>query len=206
MGALNPKVTEYISQSQPFAQPVLQHLRTLVHKVCPEVEEEMKWSFPNFTYKGKILCSLAAFKHHCSFGFWLAGAMTSMEPYKTPGAKGGSGMGDFGKLTSVKDLPSNKIITACIKEAMQLTDDGVVLKKAPVKAATELPVPPDFEQMLSKNKKAKTIFQKFPPSHRKEYIQWITEAKTEATRQNRINTATEWIAEGKGRNWKYDRK
>lgn len=203
----NLKIDEYITKAQPFAQPILEHIRKVVHNTCKDVEETMKWSFPHFDYKGKMMCSMAAFKQHCALNFWHAANMKSMQAHKEKTkANTGNSMGHFGKISSIKDLPTEKELTKMIKEAMELTDKGTVIKKAAPQKSAEIAVPDYFTKALSKNKKAKVVFEKFPPSHRKEYIQWITDAKTEETRQKRMGTAMEWIAEGKGRNWKYEKK
>lgn len=203
---INPKVDAYIARAQPFAQPVLTYIRKVVHKGCKDVVESMKWGMPGFDYNGKILCNMASFKQHCSFGFWLAHEMKTMESYRNNiEAKSGSGMGQFGKITSIKDLPAEKELILMIKEAMELSDKGVVIKHKPPSAEL-LVVPAELQKALNQNKAAKVIFEKMPPSHRKEYISWINDAKTEATRNNRVATTIEWVAEGKSRNWKYERK
>jgi uncharacterized protein YdeI (YjbR/CyaY-like superfamily) len=146
---------------------------------------------------------MAAFKEHCSFMFWKAKLMK--DPEKILQITEREAMGNFGNIKSLKDLPSDKILIAYIKEAARLNEENIKLparKKAPV---AELKMPADFAAALKKNKKANTIFENFPPGKRKEYIQWITEAKTEDTKNKRIETAVEWIAEGKSRNWKYER-
>lgn len=198
-------VDNYIAKSADFAKPVLHHLRELVHKVCPDVEEKMKWSFPHFDYKGEMMCSMAAFKQHCAFGFWKAVLMK--DHVLTDNARSEISMGHLGRITSVKDLPSDKKIIAWIKEAMQLTDKGV---KLPAKTKTvvkkEVVIPDYLSKALSKNKKAAQTFENFAYSHRKEYLEWITEAKTEETRDRRMATALEWLSEGKSRSWKYARK
>ena len=205
MQNINHLIDDYIAKAQPFAQPVLIHLRKLVHKACPNVKEEIKWSCPHFSYQGKILCSMAAFKQHCSFGFWLESSMTTMKLYRNNTDKT-AGMGSFGKLTSLKDLPTEKELLKCIKEAMELIELGATLKKASPKKSAEIPVPKVLQAALDKNKKAKQVFTNFPPSQRKEYIAWINDAKTAATRISRIETTIEWVSEGKGRNWKYEKK
>jgi uncharacterized protein YdeI (YjbR/CyaY-like superfamily) len=198
MGVRNPQVDAYIAKSADFAQPILGHLRDLVHAACPEVEEAIKWSAPHFQYKG-MLCHMAAFKEHCAFGFWK-GALIVKEPEN--GAE--SAMGQLGRITKLSDLPSKKVLTGYIKEAVKLNESGV---KSPSRSKTkvreELVVPDDLVSALKKNKAAQAAFDKFSPSHKREYVQWITEAKTEATRQRRLETAIEWMAEGKPRNWKY---
>jgi len=195
------RVDEYIVKAQPFAQPILKHLRTLVHKGCADVSETIKWGFPNFSYKGKILCSMAAFKEHCSFNLWLASHMNMTNKAADEG-----GMGIFGKITSLKELPSDTEIVDLLHKAMALTDAGkIIQRKAPAKNAA-VDAPEDFLSLLHKSKKASEYFEKFSPSKKKDYIEWITEAKTESTRARRMTTAIEWIAEGKSRNWKYERK
>lgn len=198
-------IDAYIAKSANFAKPILLHIRQLVHKTCPDVEEKMKWSFPHFDYKGEMMCSMAAFKQHAVFGFWKAALMK--DPVLLETAKSDVAMGHLGKLTSLKDLPSDKKMTAWIKEAMQLTDKGIKLPSKPKSAEKkELVVPDYFIKALSKNKKAKQVFENFAYSHKKEYLEWITEAKTEETRNKRMATALEWMAEGKGKNWKYQSK
>ena len=198
-------IDTYITKSADFAKPILIHIRELVHKACPDVEEKMKWSFPHFDYKGEMMCSMAAFKQHAAFSFWKATLMK--DPILVENAKSETAMGHFGRITSLKDLPSEKKITALIKEAMQLNEKGIKLPAKPkstVKAA--LAVPDYFTKALKKDKKAQQTFDAFPYSHKKEYLQWITEAKTEETRNKRIGIAIEMMSEGKSRNWKYERK
>jgi uncharacterized protein YdeI (YjbR/CyaY-like superfamily) len=192
------RVDAYIAKSPEFARPILTHLREIVHAACPDVEETMKWSRPHFVYKG-MLCGMSAFKEHCAFGFWKSSLILDEKGECVDKASG-----HFGRITAVADLPSKKILTGYIKEAMKLNEAGV---KPPVRAKPKSPsevvVPEDLESALLKNKKAMAGFEKFPPSHKREYIAWITEAKTEATRTRRLETAIEWMAEGKPRNWKY---
>lgn len=195
------RVDVYISYAQDFAQPILRHLRKLVHESCPDVKETMKWSFPHFDYKG-MMCSMAAFKEHCAFGFWKAQIMS--DPKLHAMAQSESAMGHLGKIKSIKDLPSDKILRDYIKEACRLNDEGLKLTQ-PKKTITkkDLVVPADFKKALAGNKKALSVFNTFSNSNKKEYIVWITEAKTTETRLKRLTTAIEWIAEGKIRNWKY---
>ncbi|MBS4064638.1 MAG: YdeI/OmpD-associated family protein [Chitinophagaceae bacterium] len=201
MPTTDSRIDAYIKRSAPFAQPILNHLRKLVHKACPHAEETMKWSFPHFDYKGEMLCSMAAFKQHCVFGFWKASLMK--DPMLMQNAKSETAMGHLGRITSLKDLPSDKQMIAYIKEAMKLNDEGIKVKKEKPTAKKELPTPPDLLAALKKNKKAWAIYEKFPPSHKKEYILWVEDAKREETRSNRIQQTVEWVAEGKQRNWKY---
>jgi uncharacterized protein YdeI (YjbR/CyaY-like superfamily) len=198
MGSRDARVDAYIAKSQDFAKPILTHLRDLVHATCPDVEETMKWSFPHFMYKG-MLCSMASFKEHCAFGFWKSELVL-----ENGGSEPEEGAGSFGRITKLSDLPSKKVLTGYIKKAVTLNEDGVK-KPAPPKPTTpkEVIVPDDLAKALKGNVAAKVTFDKFSPSHKREYIEWITEAKTEATRTKRLQTALEWMAEGKPRNWKY---
>ncbi|KXH83136.1 YdeI/OmpD-associated family protein [Chryseobacterium kwangjuense] len=197
------KIDEYIEKSPVFAQPVLNYLRETIHEVCPEVKEAIKWSYPHFMYHGKILCAMASFKQYCSMGFWLHQEMKTLKDRETTVEE--SSMFSLGKITQIKDLPSKAQLKKMIKEAMELTDMGVTLKKT-APSTTETEVPDYFQTALSKNKNALAVFEKKPPSFRKEYINWITDAKTEATRNKRMEQSLEWIAEGKSRHWKYEKK
>lgn len=199
MGKRDKRIDAYILKSADFAIPILTHLRELVHIACPGVEETMKWSFPVFEYNG-IMCNMAAFKKHCTFGFWKAALMKDKTLIKN--AKSETSMGHLGRITSLKDLPSDKIIIAYIKEAARLNDAGAKVVKKKVEPK-ELIVPPYFIKALKTNKAALKTFGGFSYSNKKEYVEWITEAKTEATRDKRMETALEWMAEGKIRNWKY---
>lgn len=203
MEKYNTKVDEYIELSPDFAKPVLHYLRETIHEVCPDAEEAIKWKFPTFMYKGKILCSITAFKQYCSLGFWLHQEMKTIKELETNAEK--SNMFSLGKITRMEDLPSKILLKKAIKEAMELTDMGVTMKKA-APSKTEIEVPDYFQAALNTNQKALQVFEKASPSFRKEYINWITDAKTETTRHKRMEQALEWISEGKGRNWKYERK
>jgi len=198
MGKRDARVDAYIAKSAEFARPILGHIRELVHSACPEVEEAMKWSSPHFLYKG-MLCHMAAFKEHCAFGFWKGSLIVGSNDGAAEKA-----MGQFGRITKLSDLPSKKMLAGYIREAMKLNDDGV---KSPTRSKPREPrevvVPDDLAKALQKNKKAGVTFEKFSPSHKREYIEWITEAKTETTRSRRLETAIEWMTEGKSRNWKY---
>lgn len=201
MPAIDRRVDEYISKSAEFAKPILIHLRQLVHKTCPDVREMIKWGFPHFDYKGPM-CHMASFKKHCAFGFWKAALMKDKSLMEN--AKSETSMGHLGRITSLKDLPSDKNLIAFIKEAMRLNDAGVKVtsvKKPSVKK--EIKIPEDFIASLKKNKKALVTFEKFSPSHKREYVEWVVEAKREETRKKRIEQAIKWMSEGKPRNWKY---
>jgi len=198
MPTLDPRVDAYIDKSADFAKPILTHVRQLIHEVCPDVKETLKWSMPAFEYKG-ILCGMAAFKEHATFGFWkhsLMGLGDSAEA---------TAMGSFGKLQSLKDLPSDAKVKKLIKEAMRLNDEGIKIEKKVPKEKKELVVPAILLEALAKNAKAAETFDRLSYSHKKEYVQWISEAKTDATRDKRLATTIEWLTEGKARNWKYER-
>ncbi|MEP6927638.1 MAG: YdeI/OmpD-associated family protein [Ginsengibacter sp.] len=203
MGTKDKRVDDYISKSAEFAKPILLHLRSLVHAACPHIEETIKWSFPHFDYKG-MLCSMAAFKQHCAFGFWKTALLKDA---KEMIGKNEYAMGHLGKITSLKDLPPDKQITAWIKEAVKLNDDNVKLPERKKDASKkEIEIPDALQKALNKNKTAATTFSNFSPSHKYEYLEWITEAKTEETQNKRITQTIEWLMEGKSRNWKYVRK
>jgi uncharacterized protein YdeI (YjbR/CyaY-like superfamily) len=197
MPALDPRVDAYIEKSADFAKPILTHIRKLVHKACPGIQETMKWSFPHFDYKGTV-CSMASFKQHCALGFWKQSLLESDAFPKNKTA-----MGSFGRITSVKDLPSDKVIIELIGQAVELNEKGVKVAKKPVERK-ELVVPKDLTAALAKNKPAKAAFDKFSYSHKKEYVQWIEEAKTDATRNKRLAATVELLSEGKSKNWKYE--
>ncbi|MBC7850800.1 MAG: DUF1801 domain-containing protein [Chitinophagaceae bacterium] len=200
----NSNVDSYIARAAPFAQPVLEHLRELIHKTCPDVAETIKWGMPAFDYKGS-LCSFASFKNHCSFGFWKAGIMEDGESLRGDESK--NAMGNIGKITSVKDLPSNKVMVKWLKEAMRLNDEGIKVPKTISKHSKKVVITPDYlVPALKKNKAAWVTFDKGSPSFKREYVEWITDAKSEATRLSRLQQSIEWLAEGKGRNWKYQSK
>lgn len=203
MEKYNPKVDEYIEKAPEFAKPILNLIREVVHECYPEIEEAIKWKFPTFMYKGKILCSMVSFKQYCSMGFWLHGEMQTIKNLETDAEQ--TNMFSLGKITKMDELPKRPQLKKIILEAMELTDMGVKLKKA-APSKTEIEVPEYFQNALSQNKKALEVFEKASPSFRKEYINWITEAKTETTRDKRMDQALEWISEGKGRNWKYEKK
>jgi uncharacterized protein YdeI (YjbR/CyaY-like superfamily) len=202
---MNPRVDAYLIKVQPFAQPIMRHLRELVHKACPEVEETIKWSRPFFQYRGAILCNMSAFKEHCSFGFW--GEEISAVLREAAVLKEG-GMGSLGRITSVADLPSDKQMLGWIRQAAAFVDSGqytspIAARHKVVKQKTSLNTPAEFKAALQRNKKAAAAFAAFSPSCKREYVEWIAEAKRQETRDKRIATAVEWIAEGKQRNWKY---
>lgn len=196
----DPRVDAYIAQAADFAKPILKHLRKVVHAGCPEVEETIKWGFPHFVYKGNI-AGMAAFKAHCSFGFWK-GALI----FGTERGEESEAMGQFGRITKLSDLPNEKTLVDYVRKAVELNEAGVkVPRPARPKAPRTLVVPNDFASALTKNPKARKTFENFSYSNRKEYVDWVTEARREETRRQRLATSIQWLAEGKSRNWKYER-
>jgi uncharacterized protein YdeI (YjbR/CyaY-like superfamily) len=200
MGSRDPRVDAYIEKSADFARPILAHLRELVHATVPEVAEEVKWGMPAFTYKG-MLCGFAAFKEHAALNFWKHGLIFG-EP------RPDDAMGSFGRITRLEDLPADDVLAGYLREAKRLNDEGVKAprREKPAGERKEPAVPEDLLAALETSPAAMEHFEKFSPSKRKDYVEWITEAKSGATRKKRLDTAVEWIAEGKGRNWKYERK
>jgi len=201
MAPRDKRVDAYIAKAADFAQPIMRELRDIVHEGCPEVEEDIKWGFPHFTYKG-ILCSMAAFKGHCAFLFWKAGRI--LEDTDT---KPGEAMGQFGRITSLKDLPPRRTLLKYVAEAKRLKDQGAKspAKPKPRTQNSQIEVPDYFTAALKKNKQALATFNAFPYSKRKDYVEWVTEAKTDDTRVRRLQTSIEWLAEGKSRHWKYEK-
>jgi uncharacterized protein YdeI (YjbR/CyaY-like superfamily) len=200
-----PPVDAYIAASGDFAQPILHHLREIIHEAVPEVTEEMKWSRPFFVCRGVILCNIAAFKQHCSFGLWGPAAASHM---RADGVAASEGMGSFGKLTSVADLPSRARLVSYLRAAAQAvsTGDRTTLWPRPrTVKSRELTVPDALTTALAKNRTAAERFEAMSPSCRREYCDWIAEARRDETRDRRVATAIEWIAEGKSRNWKYEK-
>lgn len=191
----DPRFDDYIAKAAPFAQPILRHIREMVHAAVPGLTETFKWSMPHFVYKDKNLAGMAAFKAHCAMMIHGDGRQ-------------GDAMGQFGKLASVADLPGDNELKSKIVAAKERIDqEGTALKKKPGGARTakpELPIPPAFAEALDANPAAQATLENFAPSHRREYVEWVSEAKTEATRDRRIAQAIEWLAEGKKRNWKYE--
>jgi uncharacterized protein YdeI (YjbR/CyaY-like superfamily) len=196
MPATDPRIDAYIARAQPFARPVLEELRARVHAACPDAEETLKWSAPAFTYKGRILAVMAAFKQHAAFNLWHGAQVVEA---------GGDaeGMGQFGKLMSVEDLPGKRDFNGFVKAAMKLIDAGETGGRKATTPKPALDTPDDLAAALAKNAKARKTFDGFTPGKRREYIEWLVEAKREETRARRLEQAVEWMAEGKSRHWKY---
>lgn len=198
MGRRDARVDAYIAKSAGFARPILEHLREVVHEACPEAEETLKWGMPHFVHEG-ILCHMASFRAHCAFGFYKSALLFDDTP------KQKEAMGNMGRITSVADLPSRKALVRLVKAARRLNVEGIPAPRARTAPKPPVEPPADLLAALASNAKARATFEGFPPSHRREYVEWIAEAKQEATRQRRLAQAIEWMAEGKSRNWKYER-
>jgi uncharacterized protein YdeI (YjbR/CyaY-like superfamily) len=197
MSGHDPRVDAYIANAAPFAQPILERLRAIVHEAVPGIEETLKWGAPSYVHAGGIVCMMAAFKQHVSFGFWKHElVMGDVER---------DGMGSFGKLRAPGDVPPKRELVALVRKAAKLNEQGVKQAAPARKAAPKPPpdVPPELAAALKRNKAAATAFKGFPPGQQREYCEWIGEAKRDDTRQRRLEQAIEWIAEGKPRNWKY---
>jgi uncharacterized protein YdeI (YjbR/CyaY-like superfamily) len=193
----DPRVDAYIANAAPFAQPILERLRDIVHEAVPGIDETIKWGMPSFVHAGGIVCMMAAFKQHVSFGFW------KHEPVM--GDVERDGMGSFGKLRAPGDVPPKRELVALVRKAAKLNEQGVKRATHGRKAAPKPPpgVPPELAAALKRNRAAATAFKGFPPGQQREYCEWIGEAKRDDTRRRRLEQAIAWIAEGKYRNWKY---
>jgi hypothetical protein len=198
MKSSDSRVDAYIAKAAAFAQPILERLRERVHRACPEIEESLKWGAPSFLYRGKILCSMAAFKQHASFGFWQHAEVMGASVQR-------DGMGSFGKMRALGDAPTQRTLTPLIRKAMDLIDAGGAVpgpRKSPAsRSATD--IPPDLSAALRTDPAASETFNALAPGQRREYVDWIVEAKREQTRGRRVAQAIEWLAEGKPRHWKY---
>ncbi len=201
MGSKDPRIDAYIARAAPFAQPLLERLRSGVHQGCPEVEETIKWSMPFFTVKGRMLAHMAAFKQHCAFGFWQGREVAGQ-------GRDGEAMGQFGRITALADLPPPREMKALVQAAVQRIDLQAATPRAARPAAkTRLPaleMPADLQAALAAQTAARSTYDGLAPSKQREYLEWITEAKRAETRQRRVAQAVEWLAEGKSRHWKYE--
>jgi uncharacterized protein YdeI (YjbR/CyaY-like superfamily) len=193
MAKKDPRVDAYIKSAQPFARPILTHLRKIVHAGCPDCTETIKWRMPFFEHKGPV-CFLSAFKQHAAFGFWKGKRLFGEEDQ--------GAMGHFGRITSIHDLPNQKTLIGYVRKAADLNERGID-KKRPPRGSQKVTVPADLESALTKNSKARKTFENFSYSHKKEYVDWITGAKRNETRKKRLKTAIQWLGEGKPQNWKY---
>jgi uncharacterized protein YdeI (YjbR/CyaY-like superfamily) len=194
----DPRIDAYIARSASFARPILRHLRALVREACPEAQETIKWGMPAFIHHG-ILGGMAAFKAHCTVWFWHRGMAAAIG---RDGAKAAQAMGSFGRITRLADLPADRRLRRYFRQAAKLNESGAPARPRR-KPRKPLPVPADLAAALKKRAKAAQTFRDFNPSPRREYIEWITEAKRPETRQKRVATTIKWLAAGKPRNWKY---
>jgi hypothetical protein len=201
MGERDPRVDAYIAKAEPFARPILEHLRALVHATCPDADETIKWGMPFFVSGGASLCHMAAFKRHAAFGFWRHVEVMG-------GGRPAEGMGSFGKLATLDDLPPKRTLAALLKRAAALNASGTKpVRAAAKKAPAPLPeMPADFAEALDRVPAARAHWEAFSPGHRREYLTWIVDARRAETRAKRIARAVEWLAEGKSQNWKYERR
>ncbi|HYZ47768.1 MAG TPA: YdeI/OmpD-associated family protein [Sphingomonas sp.] len=198
MASTDPRIDAYIDCQAPFARPILSHLRAAVHRACPDVAETLRWQMPAFTYKGQILCQMAAFKAHAVFGFWRSREVTGEVESR-------SAMGQFGRLTSLADLPDDAALDAMIRKAVALIDSGTKAPRPLKHPKPELALPDDLREALAANPAAQAVYEAFPPGQKREYCDWVAEAKRPETRAKRVAQAVEWMAEGKRRNWQYER-
>lgn len=192
----DPRIDAYIARQAAFAQPILAELRARVHAACKETEEAIKWGAPAFLYRGKLIAQMAAFKQHAAFSLWLGKDAVAAKAGQEPA------MGNYGRLASMKDLPGKRETTRHVRAAMALVDAGgaardVGERKPPPR------LPPDLARAMAGNAAARKTWDGFPPSKRREYADWITEAKREDTRVRRVAEAVQWLSEGKSRHWKY---
>lgn len=201
MGERDPRVDAYIAKAAPFARPILEHLRALVHAACPDADETIKWGMPFFVVGGASLCHMAAFKQHAAFGFWRHAEVMG-------GERPAEGMGSFGKLATLGDLPPKRTLATLIKRAAVLNASGTKSVRAVAKKAPALlpEMPADFATALDGVPASRRTWDSFSPSHRREYLEWILGAKRADTRAKRIAQSVEWLAEGKSQNWKYERR
>jgi uncharacterized protein YdeI (YjbR/CyaY-like superfamily) len=194
----DPRIDSYIDRQAEFARPILEHLRRIVHEAAPEVEETIKWSMPHFTYKGRLFAGMAAFKAHATFGLWQASAVLG-----ETGAER-EAMGQFGRIASLDDLPPEAQLKAIVRRAAEHAQEPPKPRpKKPPKP--DLETPPELGAALDANTAARATFDSFPPGCRREYVEWVVEAKRPETRDKRIAQAVEWMAEGKKRHWKYEK-
>jgi uncharacterized protein YdeI (YjbR/CyaY-like superfamily) len=198
MPTKDPRVDAYIAKQADFARPILERFREFVHESCPDVTENIKWGMPSFEYKG-LLCGFAAFKAHATFGFWKHDLVIGED------SRSREAMGSFGRLTSLSQLPSKRLFSTWMKKAMKLNEDGITAPREKRTVKKPIAPPRDFAAALAKDARAFGTFKGLAPSHKREYIEWITEAKRPETRSRRIATSLEWLAAGKSRNWKYEK-
>ena len=198
------RVDAYIEKAAPFAQPILAHLRELIHEACPRITESVKWGMPFFIQRNVILCHMAAFKHHCPFGFW---GKDMHKALAKDGLKSIEAMGVLGRITSLKELPPDRVLLTYMGQAAELVESGQRTKSIDRPARRKpkpVLIPPELSSALKKNKLAAKAFVAFPPGKQREYAEWIAEAKRPKTKRQRLAQAVSWIAQGKARNWRHE--
>jgi len=209
MGTNDPRIDAYIERAAPFARPILSALRRALHQACPDAQETIKWGMPFFEHAGRPLAHMAAFKQHCGFGIWRGRELADQ-------GKNGEAMGQFGRITSLAELPPPREFKAVIRAAMQRIDDAddtAAPKTAtsarsarPAKTARPaLAMPDDLRAALAAASAARKTYDAFAPGKQRDYLEWVLEAKRAETRAQRIAQAVEWLAEGKARHWKYEK-
>jgi uncharacterized protein YdeI (YjbR/CyaY-like superfamily) len=196
MPTIDPRVDSYIASAPEFSKPILVELRKRVHAACPGVVETVKWRMPSFEYHG-LLAGMAAFKAHMTFGFWKDGLLRKEKEHAATVERAGC-------MKAFADLPPKTAFVKALQRAMQLNEEGVKAPRMRDKPKKPIAVPPDFARALAASRKAKAVFDAFAPSCKREYLEWIVEAKKEDTRARRIAQAIDWIGQGKKRNWKYE--
>jgi uncharacterized protein YdeI (YjbR/CyaY-like superfamily) len=201
MGQFDPRVDAFIEKSADFAKPILIHIRQVVHRASPLINETIKWGMPFFDYKGPI-CMMASFKQHCAFGFWKASRLSDPEGLLR-GSDEQAAAGSFGRVNKMEDLPADEALIGFIHQMIAINENGVKEARKPVSPKAEIAMPADFDGLLKKNLVAMNHYEKFSPSSKREYLEWFAQAKSDATREKRLQQALEQIAEGKTRNWKY---
>ncbi len=201
MGQFDPRVDAFIEKSADFAKPILTHIREVVHRASPSINETIKWGMPFFDYKGPV-CMMASFKQHCAFGFWKASRLSDPQGLLR-GSDEEAAAGSFGRISKMEDLPSDEALIGFIHQMLVINESGVKEARKPAAPKAELDMPADFDKMLKENLTIMGQYEKFSPSSKREYLEWFAEAKSEATREKRLQQAIEQIAEGKTRHWKY---
>lgn len=203
MEKYDPRVDAFIEKAAPFAKPILVHIRKVVHEASPKVTETVKWGMPFFDYKGPV-AMMSAFKQHCGFGFWKSSRLSDPNGYLR-GSDEEAAAGSFGRIEKMEDLPPDEALADFVRQMVAINEAGIKETKAPAAPKAEIAMPADFNDLLSGSPQALENFFNFSPSKKREYLEWITESKSDATRQKRMEQALEWISEGKSRHWKYQK-
>jgi hypothetical protein len=196
MATTDPRIDAYIAKQGDFARPILTWIRAQMHAASPDIGEAIKWGMPFFTYQDRPLANMAAFKAHASFGFWDRAGMAT--------GKEGEAMGQYGRLTSLADLPPEAEFCALVQAALAPIAAGDAPKRVRGAPKPDLPVPDALAQALADDALATATWDGFPPGCRREYSEWIGEAKRPETRDKRVAQTIAQLREGKKMNWKYE--